>query len=80
MTSEAPVRALMGRMKIIFLFLVPMLLDGCARPVQRFVPVEDRLALDTKTGRYCNPDPEKPDPSSPRGRFPLCYDLYKEDK
>ena len=51
-----------------------LLLSGCCRPVQRFVPSGDGLALDTKTGRACRSDPHA------GNNLPLCYDLYKEGK
>ena len=36
----------------------------------------DNAALDTKTGRACNPFTLKTGPVT----LPLCYDLYKEGK
>jgi hypothetical protein len=58
-------------MKILLLFLLLFGLAGCAKPVQRFTPLPDGLALDTKTGRDCRADPHA------GNALPLCYDLYK---
>jgi hypothetical protein len=72
----------------ILLCLVLVGLTGCSRPVQRFVPLvvpayhddaagsvsPDIMALDTKTGRACNPFMPRKGQSS---TLPLCYDLFK---
>ena len=61
-------------MKIVIASIFLMMVAGCARPIQRFVPFGDTAALDTKTGRACNPFTSKMGPTN----LPLCYDLYKE--
>lgn len=58
-------------MKISLLCLLLLVAAGCSKPVQRFVPLPDGLALDTKTGRECRADPHA------INNLPLCYDLYK---
>jgi hypothetical protein len=67
-------------MKILPILLLLLVTIGCQRPVQRFVPMNDNTALDTKTGRRCNPDPAQPTDRSPDSLLPLCYDLYKAEK
>ncbi|MGA3161336.1 MAG: hypothetical protein ABSC77_08965 [Terracidiphilus sp.] len=62
-------------MKILPIFLLLIAATGCCQPYQRFIPAQDGVALDTKTGRYCYPGP-KNNPTT----LPLCYDLYKEEK
>jgi hypothetical protein len=61
-------------MRITPLLLLLSLAAGCAQPVQRFAPLPDGLALDTKTGRDCRADPHA------GNALPLCYDLYKNGK
>jgi hypothetical protein len=66
-------------MKALPIFLLLIALTGCCRSYQRFVSVpEGFYALDTKTGRACNPFPNDPK-NFPEfaSRLPLCYDLYK---
>jgi hypothetical protein len=71
-------------MKISFLCLFFIGAVGCAKPIQRFVPVvvppyQDTsggesptvFVLDTKTGQFCSGNPKQ------LSQFPLCYDLYK---
>ena len=58
-------------MKTLLLSLLLVGLVGCAKPVQRFAPLPDGLALDTKTGRDCRADPHA------INALPLCYDLYR---
>jgi hypothetical protein len=67
-------------MKTIPILLLLALATGCQRPVQRFVPMSDNTALDTKTGRRCNPDPRLDLNRKPEDQYPLCYDLYKGAK
>jgi hypothetical protein len=47
---------------------------GCAHPAQRFVPLGDNAALDTKTGGACNPFPLGKGPVT----LPYCSDLYRQ--
>ena len=63
-------------MKMLAVSVLLLFLVGCCRPSQRFVPMGDNAALDTKTGRACNPFTLKTGPVT----LPLCYDLYKEGK
>lgn len=65
-------------LKTLPIFLLLIALTGCKRPVQRFVPMGDDTALDTKTGRRCSPDPMLDPSRKPQDQYPLCYDLYKE--
>ncbi len=58
-------------MKILLLSLLLIVAVGCSRPIQRFAPLPDGLALDTKTGRDCKADPHA------GNNLPLCYDLFK---
>jgi hypothetical protein len=58
-------------MKVSALCLLLLALSGCSKPIQRFAPLPDGLALDTKTGRDCRANPLN------GTSLPLCYDLYK---
>lgn len=74
-------------MKAAVTCLLAFALAGCSRPAQRFVPLvvpayhddaagsvsPSTMALDTKTGRACDPLP----PHKPVGPLPACYDLYQ---
>ena len=62
-------------MKPLALLLLLVSATGCSRSYQRFVDVSGNapIALDTKTGQYCNPGPQK------TNALPLCYDLYKHE-
>lgn len=63
-------------MKTIPIFLLLVVLTGCERPSQRFVPASPDVSgvlVDTKTGRLCDGGP----PERHSGPLPLCYDLYK---
>jgi hypothetical protein len=71
-------------MKILLLCLLSLGLAGCAKPIQRFVPVvvpayhddaigevsPDVMVLDTQTGQWCKGSPKQ------ASLFPLCHDLY----
>jgi hypothetical protein len=72
-------------MRILSFPLLLVGLTGCAKPIQRFVPVvvpgyhdealgevaPDALILDTKTGQWCKGSDKA------KSALPLCYDLYK---
>lgn len=62
-------------MKILAVALLFVLASGCGRPAQRFVPMADNTALDTKTGRRCNPDPAQPKDVPADQQLPLCTSL-----
>ena len=64
----------MRQMKIATAIIFVVVMTGCSRPVQRFIPMGDNAALDTKTGRACNPFPQGKGPTT----LPYCHDLYKE--
>jgi len=58
-------------------------LAGCCRPVQRFVPTGDGMALDTKTGQQCMTIPRTADLTQQLkegGSGVFCYDLYTGSK
>lgn len=62
-------------MKLSAALLLLVCATGCSKPAQRFVPLGENAALDTKTGRACNPFPQgKGGPTT----LPFCHDLYKE--
>ena len=58
-------------MKLLLCCLIIIVITGCCGSYQRFVSVEVGIALDTKTGRYCNPAANSPN------ALTLCFDLYK---
>lgn len=64
-------------MKTVAISAFLFLLSACARPRQRFVPVEQGVVLDTETGRYCNPYPK--DVNHPTV-LPFCEDFGKDQK
>jgi len=71
-------------MKTLLLSLLLVGAVGCAKPIQRFVPVvipgyhddaigevsPDAMILDTQTGQWCKGSPKQ------TSLFPLCHDLY----
>ncbi len=60
------------------LLLVVVMLTGCCRPTQRFVPTSTiELALDTKTGQECITYPKGVLAKGDLDTFPYCIDLYK---
>jgi hypothetical protein len=67
-------------MKILLVSAFLVLLTGCQRPVQRFVPLGavEGQALDTKTGQACYVYQKDPGDKGPAADLPACYDLYKQ--
>jgi hypothetical protein len=66
-------------MRILAIGLALITLAGCAKPVQRFVPIGNGslMALDTKTGQEClSISKAEVDPKDP-GTYPMCVDLYQ---
>ena len=60
------------------LLLVLVILTGCCRPTQRFVPTSTiELALDSKTGQECVTYPKGVlAKGGDLDTFPYCIDLY----
>ena len=61
------------------LALTLIAVSGCAKPVQRFVPIGQGMTLDTKTGLDCLSFPKEDVPTEyERGHYPMCVDLYHQ--
>lgn len=61
--------------KYLWALLIVAGITGCSSRTQRFVDVGGNapIALDTKTGQYCNPGQKR------TNELPLCHDLYKNE-